>query len=84
MWLQVVHGSNLSNKVRKDAYLVSTKEIARINVNYNINTTPENILYLLFQKTQTRLIYLLTTSFRPIKRTIENLLRKLNFGEYKY
>jgi len=85
MWLQVIHGKNISNKVRKDAYLISAKRINnRIKINYQIKDNFELNSNILFLRMKTHFFYFITTSIRPFKRTIENMVRLVFLGKKKF
>lgn len=87
MWLQVVHGSNLSNKVRRDSYRIPLKWLNNSNYichNYNYDTVAENKFELFCDKLSTKFIYYIFIFLRPVKRNVENLFRRIILGKYKY
>jgi hypothetical protein len=85
MWLQIIHGDNLSNKVRTDCYRVPLTTLNdRVDINFDYRTVKESSGEVIFEKFINKIPFYFLILFRPIKRNIENVLRKVITGTPKF
>jgi hypothetical protein len=73
LWLQTVHDSNISNRVKPDCHRTTRKKLEEGFQFLDLSVYNENQLSLLFNKLFTKFIYTITLLTRPLKRKLLKL-----------
>jgi hypothetical protein len=85
MWIQLVHGNNICNVVRNDAYRVPLKKISNRIKGVGFNFGTDSSLMELFISILTSFpLYTITICIRPFKRYIEDNIRVLKGKRRKF